>query len=186
MKRVRFTVVALLALLAAYLWAAPYITIVAISNGLLDRDSEALRRHVDFPALKQGLKDQSDALWVKDGRPDTQKDVLSSLGRMIGSRVIHGVIDSAVTPEGMIFLAGEAGLTERGREMDRWWRRVFAPFVRTRYGYDSFSRFSYWLPTDEGELQFVLRRSGIRWRMTNVMIPPDLLKQRFMKWAGRK
>lgn len=192
MKRISVTIAVLLVLFAGYLWATPYFTIMAISNGLLDRNSQALSRHVDFPALRQGLKDQTNALFMKDAHPDSQKDALSSkntfssFGRMIGSQVIHAIIDSVVTPKGMIALAGEAaGHSERG-ELNSWWRRTFAPFVNTRYGYESFSMFSYWLRTDDGDIHFVLRRSGLQWRMTNALIPQDLLKRRFMKWIERK
>lgn len=187
MKRISPAVAALLILLAAYLWASPYITVLSISNALFDRKPQALSRHVDFPALKQGLKDQSDTFVLKDPAPQAQKNLFSSLGRMIGSKVIHQIIDSVVTPEGMIALASEAaGIPERSEELNIWWRRTLAPFVRGRYGYDSLSTFSYRLPTEDGELRFLLARSGMQWRMTNVVIPPELLKRRFMKWVERR
>lgn len=187
MKRISVTITGLLVLSAVYFWATPYLTIIAISNALIDRDSQTLSRQVDFPALRDGLKAQGSALFMKDGPPDSQKNLFSSIGRMMGSQVIHRIIDAAVTPEGMIGLAGEAiGLTERGRELNSWWRRTFAPFINTRYGYDSFSIFSYRLQNEDGDIHFILRRSGLQWRMTNVLIPPELLKRRFMKWIDRK
>jgi hypothetical protein len=184
MKKIFVAVGVLLLFFSACLWVTPYRTIVAISNALIDRDSQELSRHVDFPALKQGLKDQGNAFLLKEDPPDSQRNVFSSLGKMIGSKVIPKIIDFAITPEGMIAMMDEAaGLHDRREKLNSWWRRTSAPFIQARYGYDSLSTFSYWLPTEDGEIQFILCRSGLQWRLVNAVIPPDLLKRRFTRWV---
>jgi hypothetical protein len=187
-RKISIALAAIPIVIAAYLWASPYKTIVSISNGLLDGDPQALSRHVDFPALRQGLKDQSSAFILKEPAPGPQRNLLESLARMIGSRLMHQIIDKAVTPDGVVALAREVWefSPEERERLNSPWRRVLAPFMRGRYGYDSLWTFSYRLPTEDGEIRLILDRRGLQWRMTNAVIPPDLLKRRIMKWVERK
>ena len=47
-------------------------------------------------------------------------------------------------------------------------------FQHARYRYDSLSRFSVWVPSDNGqETRFVLQRDGLSWKLVNVILPLD-------------
>jgi hypothetical protein len=88
--------------------------------------------------------------------------------------MVDGVVDSFVTPAGLASLMGgekpsnqASGGTETGgpREKDEL-------FQNAEYGYDSLSKFSAWVPTDDGkEIRFILQRDGLSRRLVKVALP---------------
>ena len=46
------------ALFAIYVAAAPYITVYQMKSAAESRDGEALSEHIEFPSVRQSLKDQ--------------------------------------------------------------------------------------------------------------------------------
>ena len=52
-------------LFAAYIVAAPYITVHQMSSAAENHNGEALSEHVEFPSVRQSIKDQMNAMFVK-------------------------------------------------------------------------------------------------------------------------
>ena len=48
------------------------------------------------------------------------------------------------------------------------------PFDEARYSYDSISKCSVYVSTEDGdEIRFVLVRDGIKWKLANILLPID-------------
>ncbi|NCA73005.1 MAG: DUF2939 domain-containing protein, partial [Sphingobacteriia bacterium] len=58
MKRIAWIIGLVALLLALWIGAGPYLAVADIERGINDKDSERLAERVDFPTLRQNLKDQ--------------------------------------------------------------------------------------------------------------------------------
>ena len=106
MKRVIGVLLIIVLAYAAY----PYIALYRLGDAIRGGDPGAVEGKVDWPSLRQGLKDDLDAVVAADvaaggGNPG------ASLGTMIASKLIGSVVDSTVTPSGLsvIMQTGRAG-----------------------------------------------------------------------------
>lgn len=178
MKKAAAGFVLLPILIVCCLWALPYFRIVAIGNAIFESDQQALSDDVDFFALKQNLKNQVKTAVV---------NVEAFKGDSLPSLVIDFMIDSTVNPAGVIRFSKKAiELSEKKKELNSGWQRAIAILFGGSSGYDSLSTFSYWLPTDYGEVRFVLKRSGLAWKLTNAVIPPEQLDNFLQRSTSHK
>ena len=165
---------AFLVLLVAYVAAGPYITIAEIKKGIAEQDSERLAEKIDFSMLRLDLKEQLRAKGISTAVKEAEKNPLAALVAGVATTMVDGVVDSVVTPAGLASLMGgekpsdqtsRRSETSSPREKDELFRNA-------RYGYDSLSKFSAWVPTDDGkEIRFILHRGGISWRLVRVVLP---------------
>lgn len=170
----------LVVLLAGYVVAGPYLTFRAIRTALAAQDARALSRQVDFPALRASLKAQLSDRLVRRVGLDAQSGMLGALGMSLAGGLVNGAVETMVTP------AGLAALME-GRKV---WTRVGdgiahpevadpasvaqrpEPLRDPEYRYESTSRFTATVRDDDnGTLVLVMTRSGINWRLTDIVLP---------------
>lgn len=59
-------------LFAIYVAAAPYITVYQMKSAAEDHDGEALSVHIEFPSVRQSLKDQMNAMFSKRMAEDAE------------------------------------------------------------------------------------------------------------------
>lgn len=156
-----------------YAIASPFIAIENIKSAVNERDSEQLSDNIDFPVLRQNLKEQLNAYMMKEAGSDLQDNPFGVLAIGFASKLTDGIVDSFVTPSGL------ASLME-GKEPAKSVYKSSNPkesdenelFRNARYTFDSFSKFSVWVPNNKGEeIRFVLGRSGIKWKLVNIILP---------------
>ena len=96
------TLLIVIVLLAVAAFAAmPYYTAYQIRQAVQNGDSAALAQHVDFVAVRAGLKRQL-ADSVSSKLPDVAKSgTVGGLGAMLAGRVADAALESVVTPEGV-------------------------------------------------------------------------------------
>ena len=169
-------VAALLALLA---WAGsgPWRAIEGIRQAVKTEDARALARHVDFPALRASLKPQVQDRLVRAAGVDAQSGPFAAFGLAVASGISAGLVDAMVTPAGL-------GALMEGRKV---WNRVGGippptrsdtsaqpePIPAARLRFESVSRATATVTMDDGgELDLVLTRKGLRWRLAEMRLPP--------------
>lgn len=133
------TVVVAAAALAAFLYYSPFIALRAMQSAIERRDAPALADYVDFPALRENLKNTFTAkLMAGDG---SGKDSgMNAMVAAFGSVLIGKLVDAMITPEGLAELmrgkplgAAKAGASgkkatapatsdTRRPEMEQTWR----------------------------------------------------------------
>jgi len=178
MRRWLILAVLLLAALLAWVAAGPWIAMHAIGKAVREENATALARHVDFPHLRASLRDQASDRVSRSLGIDGQTGWLGALGAGVANQLAGGAIDLMVTPHGL-------GALMEGRKV--WNRATGLPPPRTEAGaavrpdpwrnaerrYESSSRFTATVQTDDGQpLVFVLTRDGLRWRLSDVRLPP--------------
>ena len=166
-------VVAVLAL-AAYVAVGPYRTVHAIGDAIERQDAAALSKQVDFPALRSSLKAQLTDRLVRGAGDDVQASTLGAIGLSIAGGLVGGVVDTMVTPLGL-------GAIMEGRKVGKRFTDTFSPepaattarrpFADAVYRYESASRFTATVGTDDQPVVFVVTRDGLRWRLSDIRLP---------------
>lgn len=107
---VLLAVVAFGALGLAY--ASPYIALDRMKKAADARDAQTVNQYVDFPLLRESLKEQVGQLLTR--RIDIQKsgNPLALLGAVIGAALIGPLVDSYATPDGVAAILN--GIPPRG------------------------------------------------------------------------
>ncbi len=109
-------VVAVIAALG-YGYASPYVALDRLKQAADARDAETVNEYVDFPALRDSLKQQVTGLLAR--RLDTQHNgnPLAAIGAMIGVALIGPLVDAYATPDGVAALLN--GMPPRGEPGER-------------------------------------------------------------------
>lgn len=178
MRKWLIPVVLLLAALLAWVAAGPWIAMHAIGKAVREENAAALARHVDFPRLRASLRDQASDRVARSLGIDGQSGWLGALGAGVANQLAGGAIDLMVTPQGL-------GALIEGRKV---WKRATGqpgsatgahagdrpdPWRNAERRYASPSRFTATVRTEDGQpVVFVLTRSGLRWILSDIRLPP--------------
>lgn len=160
-----------LILLGVYI-AYPYWTLFRIEQALLTNNAEKLQKIVDFPAIRAGMKKQVEGgLLEKSQKLGEKRPILGDIGealtRALAPSVVGGTVDSLVTPETIL---NNPTVVEH-REKDEGFRDfvTYAFFASpTRFTVDVKDPERADAPTVTG----VLTLEGVRWRLTEIELPP--------------
>jgi hypothetical protein len=108
----------------------------------------------------------------KRANAEVENNPFAALGAAFATRVVDGLVDKLVTPEGLArLLAGEKpGAGPQGTAGGD--TSVRKPLEGAHYSYESLDRFAISVPTDQGEeIRFILTRSGLQWRLSGIEMP---------------
>ena len=169
----RSSVGIIVTLVTGYIFAAPYITVYQMKIAVENHDGEALSEHIDFPSLRQHLKDQLNVQLATEMEDNPFTAIAVTFGGMLGGKVI----DTYVTPAGIMeLMKGESPDTENtGSSIQK--DTPLEPLTNVSMSYASFNKFSVTVKkTESGEdVKFNLRRKGIRWKLTEILLPLEAI-----------
>src|SRR5690554_6841423 len=137
-------ILGLLALLA-YLYATPYLTVSSLRAAAEARDAAAISDHVDYPALRQSLKDQLNSHMMVSMATEMDDNPFAAMGAALASMMVDGLIEGLVTPAGLAnLMAGES--MEQASDSDHSGEGESSPAKREVFpdasmGYDGMNRF---------------------------------------------
>lgn len=170
-------VIAALVLLGAYVIGGPYLAIRGISQAIEQRDTGKLARHVDFGAVRVNIKAQLNDYVVRRAGTSVQSSLLGQVALGVAGNLTGAGVDTFVTPLGIAALLQGDSLWKRaiGDTVggDTWAPPSPAkPLANTTGRYESLSRYTATTHLEDGrEVVFVLSRQGLRWRLTNIVLP---------------
>lgn len=164
------------ALFVIYVAASPYITVYQMKSAAERHDGDALSEYIEFPSVRQSLKDQMNAMFVKKIAEDEEMkgNPFAALGAAFAGMMVNKMVDAFVTPAGITqLMAGEKPQPEAHKEGGGTSNSDRKPFSDTSMSYESFDKFVVKVKgKDGGEGKFVLRRRGIiGWKLTEIIIP---------------
>jgi len=88
--------------------ASPYYAVYSFINYLNEGDTIGLKKVVDFPALRESLKDEMKSKLVQQTKrsisskeEELADKLVSGMGAMFGPAIIDGLVDTFVTPSGL-------------------------------------------------------------------------------------
>lgn len=175
LKRMAVFALLVLALLVGAGVAGPYLTLYQLRTAIQEQDPERLADQVDFPTLRSNLKDQINARTAQaiSERPDSP---LSALALGLTTQLADHAVDALITPPGLASLMAGYGprpATVPPADPDAPGTAPPAdPFRDARTRFDNPNRFSVQVRTRRGDLiHFVLNRHGLKWRLSNILLP---------------
>lgn len=198
MKKPALLLVLVLALLGGYFVASPYLALKGLGQALDSGDQSALEEHVDFPALRQNLKEQLNVAFARQLGDSKSDHPLAGFAATLAGAFMDPVIDAFVTPAGMSQLlrgnarrhatndanndagnnAGNTGGNEAtGSAPQDGSGNATAdttpdPFAEADTAFESASRFRVTLHQADGDkLDLFLRREGLSWKLYRIDLP---------------
>lgn len=169
-------------LVAAYVFALPYITVHQIRQAVKARDSVALSEHIDFPSVRLSLKDQLNAALMGKIQSDEMKDnPFAALGMMLAGPLVDKMLEAYVTPAGIgQLLSGKKpsmkGVKKIQQETAGAANNVpptgesateEKPLADVTLGYKTASRFE--VEDQKKGVRVVLRRDGLSWKVSDIV-----------------
>ena len=179
MSGLKAGMVLIVVVVLVYLVGGPYWAAYQIKEAAESRDGEKLSGYVEFVPLRQSIKDQLNAMLL-DGLGEQDNQTLAGIGASIGLAfggvVVDKMVDAYVTPAGLTqIMQGETLENDRSGQRTESESESDArePFKDADFSYESFSKFSITVPNEngEGQTKFILRRVGLGWKLTEVLLP---------------
>lgn len=189
MKKAVIVIAGIVFALICYVAAGPYITLYQLKAGVEEQNSDKLSDNVDFPVLRQNMKEQINASVMKSAMTDLKDNPFAALAIGFASTMVDNMVNSFVTPAGLASLM--EGKRPQPNDVDKSSSKQsqqkdvskvstestlpqWEPFENASYSFESTSKFLVKVPDVTGEvIQFTLTRNGINWKLSNIIIPMD-------------
>lgn len=178
----RITKVLILAVIlagAAWMWFSPHLTLRAMKSAAERGDGAALSEHVDFPAVRENLKAQINAMIMKD-TSKAENPEMAAAGAMLVNALAGPMIDAMVTPEALTAMMQGKAPGNAGALTDADGKADTAPQPEISSGYEGFDRFVVNVSDPGGKtpVKFVLSRQNmVAWKLTAIELPLDQMGQ---------
>ena len=93
--------IVLLGLAVLYFVLSPFLTVYQIRSAAEQRDGGALAEQIDFPSVRQDLKDQLNVALGRSMAEEMEDNPFAVLGGLLGGVIIDKMVDAYVTPAGI-------------------------------------------------------------------------------------
>ncbi len=171
--RVRGPMLATIAAVGLSYAAAPYITLYRVGNAIRAGDARALETLVDWPSVREGIKEDVCDLVIDTPATATVRQAgaeLPPFGASFMRGIASNAIDQAVTPQALLSAAGDrarhATAQRRGADVHVQWAFFESPgsFLVNLHAAGQMEPI---------RIEMTLRRGA--WRIDRVWLPADLL-----------
>ena len=177
MKKFLPWLVGLLVIFAIYLYVSPYLILNNIKNAAEQGDADKLSGYIDFPSVKQSMKDQVKAAMVKELASSKEQDGFEALGTMLGAAMIDPLIDGLVTPDGVaLMLQGQKLDFDLNNDTPEDKPKSKNEDIDYKAGYLSFNRFKVQVigADDPNEsIDVIMHRDWLSWKVTSINFSLD-------------
>lgn len=177
MKKSILTLVGLLIIgFASYAISGPYLAIHGIKSSIKENDHDRLSTYVEFNLLRKNLKEQFNAVMLKETNKDTKNNPFAMMITGFASQIVDGLVDVYLTPSAVaLLLDGERpAYTTRpsSTETNPTENKRTEPLKEYRTKFVSTDRFYVYTKGAQGEeITIVLQRFGLEWKITNIILP---------------
>ena len=178
MKKLLPWLAGLLVIFAIYLYASPYIALYNIKNAAEQKDADKLSGYIDFPSVKQSIKDQVKAAMVEELTVNDEQDGFEALGTMLAAAMIDPLVDGLVTPDGVaLMLQGQKLDFDSSNDSSEDKAKINNEDIDYKAGYLSFNRFKVQIidaDNSDESLDVIMHRDGLSWKVTRISFSLDL------------
>lgn len=159
-------VAAFILAIIGYTWIGPTLALNSIIKSANEHDTERLRELVDFPALRDNMKEQINAQVSQHMTKDLKGNPFAAMFSGMANMMTEKVVESLITPDGLLNLSRFDTDNERKRT------GVIDLLGRTECTFQSISRATITKndPADE-DLRLIFARNGMSWKLVNIRIP---------------
>jgi hypothetical protein len=187
-KKLQVSIIAIVLLIFTFVYTSPYLAIYQIRQALKNEDSAALAAYVDFPSVRQGIKDQLNTELVKKFPEHAQASQggFAAFGALLASSMIDKMVDVMVSPQGVAMLLQGKKLKEslpfqaqpEQSEQQTQAGEQAKEKLSYRGKYQAFNRFTVEIhhPQKQPPINVILQRQGLSWKVTQIVLPIEQLK----------
>jgi hypothetical protein len=169
-------VLAVILLIAVYFYASPYITLHNMKNAVEANDSNKVSTYINFPSVRQNLKDQVNAYIMKKMSTSNRTDGMEQLSSMFAMSMVEKIVDLAITPEGItLMMQGKKPNTGFNTPSHTSTSNTANSVETYSTRYLSFNQFEVNIKA-QGKpetISIVLERDGLSWKVVKINIPMD-------------
>lgn len=177
-KAKRGVIAACAILVLAFIWLQPYLTVYQIRSAAKAGDAEALAELVDFPAVRESLRDQFNAKVMASAKADLEGNPFAAFGMALASTMVDKMVTVMVTPDGLASLLKGNRPALKPESTEPAQQRPQRPestglFGGAELGYEGLSKFVVTVDDakSDQEIRFILRRDGFGWRLKDLRLP---------------
>ena len=162
----------------AFIWLQPYLTVHQIRSAAKAGDAEELSELVNFPAVRESLRDQINAKVMANAKDKLEGNPFAAFGMALASTMVDKMVAVMVTPDGLASLlkGNRPALKSGGYDGDD--PSPERPegtglFGGAELGYEGLSKFVVTVDDSRSDqdIRFILRRDGLGWRLEDLRLP---------------
>lgn len=159
-------------------YASPYMTLHSMRSDILDKNADGFSSNVDFPALRESFRAQIMTMMQDkmSGDAELKQNPLAGLGMAIGMSLANQVVDTMVTPAGVMHMMADASskLPSQSGDASPSQGSSTAESKRVDYSvkYRNWSTVAVTAQREHSEpIEFMLKRSGLwSWKLYAVTL----------------
>jgi hypothetical protein len=152
-----------------YTVASPYIAVNAMHQAAIQRDADTLVEYIDFPQVRQNLKDQLNAMMLDEMTTSAADNPFAVLGMAMGGALVEQFVDALVTPAGLISVMNGGSLDPAADP-----NPPTLDDADIQMSYQAWDRFHVQIAAPDADTAtvLVLRRTGLwQWQVTDIRLP---------------
>lgn len=168
----------LLFVVIAYFYYTPQRTLVKIREAAEKGDTETLSELVDFPSVRQSIKDEFNSMMAQEMAKESSNPY-AALGMMMASAFADRFVDSMVTPSSIS--AFTKGIKPNKNSESRNYDNNNGNTINNNLNknekymrYDGFSKYIIEFKDKDNMprgIMLVMRRQGLNWKLTAIRFP---------------
>lgn len=162
-------VVGLLCAGLLYAIASPYVVVNTLQQAVTNNDADTLVEYVDFPLVRQHMKDQLNATMLQNMMESESDNPFAAFGLVLGGALVEQMVDTLVTPAGLIQLMQRGEIDPQAPA-----EPVAGNDTTVEMAYQSWERFAVMITstTTGNTTTVILQRNGLwEWRVTEIRLP---------------
>jgi hypothetical protein len=178
MKKTLVIVVAVLVILAlAGYVVSPFFYVSSLKSAFLAGDSNKLADLVDFPALRESLKEQVATILTQQTKENSGSDqsAFSALTALVGPTFLNRAVDMYCTPEA---IAGFVKKNSQAQSNTHSFIKIPGP---SDLDWSKLKNFSFTGPTSfrigTNHITLFARLEGLGWKVYRMEVSPDFLEE---------
>jgi len=148
--------------------AYPYVTLYRLDSALHTGDAATLRTLVDWPAVREGIKEDICDNVINDPEVTSSSGKLPAFGASFVRGIASNAVDQRVTAEGLVDMTHHhaTGLSTQGSAMQVNWAFFSDP-----------TNFIVSVATSgrQGPIRLQLSLKDAAWQVTRIWLPPAML-----------
>ena len=164
-------VIAGLLALGGWYYYAPYYTASQMQAAVEARDADRLARHVDFPALREDVRQSLNEVLAQELAEFRRDNPFGGLGVAVAGALLKPLVDAVVSPAGIATIMEGYIPEPDGRGMGF----TSQGETRIRMGYAGLDRFVVTIESERDPVQqvdLILHRQGnFSWKLASLGLP---------------
>ncbi|MBV9876870.1 MAG: DUF2939 domain-containing protein [Verrucomicrobia bacterium] len=176
MKKWLIVVVALVILVLAAYIVSPFFYVSSLKGAFLAGDSSKLANLVDFPALRDSLKEEVATILTQQTKesPDSNQNPFAALTAFVGPAFLNRAVDMYCTPDAIADFVKKNGQVQRKTPS---FIKIPGP---SDLDWSKLKNFSFTGPTSfrigTNQITLFARLEGFGWKVYRLEVSPDFLE----------